>query len=223
MEDFIGNNVRFIIQWGQVIAIGTILLSGTGLFFLIRKNRYFLPKGLIGWIGSFILLLVIAFSSLVFMKVTSMKPATMAIINELDSLVGQKAPPLAFQLESDSTHSDIHAFQGQIILLNLWATWCPPCLKEMPHLNDIQKKYADQDVQVIAFSDEDPKRIQKYSSKFPFEALSVYGTSFPWANMKSERPVTFLIDDQGIIVDYFTGGYDFEFFDRQIQRVISGS
>ena len=60
-------------------------------------------------------------------------------------------PDLVFK---DSTGSEVKLskWQGRVVLLNLWATWCAPCRKEMPTLNDVQKQLGSKDFEVVALS-----------------------------------------------------------------------
>lgn len=86
----------------------------------------------------------------------------------------------------------------------------------MPELNRLQSKYQDQGLIVIALSDEDKERLIKFANKNPFIVTTAYSNEFNWADIQSERPMTFLINREGVIVDYFTGGYDFDFFESKI-------
>ncbi|MGB9142007.1 MAG: TlpA disulfide reductase family protein [Aestuariivirga sp.] len=60
-------------------------------------------------------------------------------------------PDLVFK---DSTGSEVKLgkWQGRVVLLNLWATWCAPCRKEMPTLNEVQKQLGSKDFEVVALS-----------------------------------------------------------------------
>ena len=60
-------------------------------------------------------------------------------------------PDLVFK---DSTGSEVtlSKWQGRVVLLNLWATWCAPCRREMPTLNDAQKQLGSKDFEVVALS-----------------------------------------------------------------------
>jgi thiol-disulfide isomerase/thioredoxin len=60
-------------------------------------------------------------------------------------------PDLVFR---DSTGSEVslRKWQGRVVLLNLWATWCAPCRKEMPTLNEVQKQLGSKDFEVVALS-----------------------------------------------------------------------
>ena len=216
MEDFIGNNAKFIIQWGQLITVTIILAAIILLYLLVKNNKYFLPKGFIAYSVAIILTFLILISGLAFTKVTSMKPRISVVLNGLEALHNKPAPPFNFYSLVDDSKKNISDYKGKVVLLNYWATWCAPCIKEMPELNRLQSKYQDQGLTVIALSDEDKERLLKFASKNPFIVTAAYSNEFNWADIQSERPMTFLINREGIIVDYFTGGYDFTFFESKI-------
>ncbi len=60
-------------------------------------------------------------------------------------------PDLAFK-DSAGSKVKLSKWQGRVVLLNLWATWCAPCRKEMPTLNDVQKQLGSRDFEVVALS-----------------------------------------------------------------------
>jgi thiol-disulfide isomerase/thioredoxin len=69
-------------------------------------------------------------------------------------LVKTDRPPVPDLAFKDSTGSEIKLskWQGRVVLLNLWATWCAPCRKEMPTLNEVQKQLGSKDFEVVALS-----------------------------------------------------------------------
>jgi peroxiredoxin len=52
--------------------------------------------------------------------------------------------------------------RGKVVLVNFWATWCPPCRKEMPDLDVLYKKLQDQGLVILAISDEDPGKVKTF-------------------------------------------------------------
>ncbi len=220
MDNFIGNNAKFIIEWGQLITSMVIIFCIAVLYFKGKKNKYFLPKRLLGYLTALFLLLIILISGLAFAKVTTIKPRISKVINELESLHNKPAPQFSFNLLVDDSKKTISDYRGNVVLLNYWATWCAPCIKEMPELNRLQKKYQGQGLIVIALSDEDKEKLIKFATKKPFIVSAAYSKEFNWADIQSERPMTFLINKEGVIVDYFTGGYNFEFFESKIARYL---
>lgn len=216
MENFIGNNAKFIIEWGQMITLMIIVLSAFTYTKWIKKNKYFLPKRFLGYLGTIVLLIATLISSFAFKKVTDMKPRISTVIYELESLHNNPAPAFEMNLLENDIKKNITDYKGQLVLLNYWATWCKPCLKEMPELSRLQEKYKNQGLMVIALSDEDKGRLLKFTLKRPLAVTVAYSKTFTWGDIQTERPMTFLINKDGVIVNYFTGGYDFEFFESKI-------
>lgn len=216
MEDFIGNNAKAIVEWGQVITIGVILLFGFIIYRLVRNNKYFLPKGILSALVVSLLTILILISGLAFIKVTQMKPRVSQVLSNLESLHNNPAPSFNFRLLENDTLLNISHYKGKVVLLNYWATWCPPCIKEMPGLNQLQEDYKDRGLVILALSDEEKSRLERFAEKHPFTVIAAYSKEFDWADIQSERPMTFLINREGVIVDYFTGGYNYEFFESKI-------
>ena len=64
-----------------------------------------------------------------------------------------EVPPLAF-VDAAGVTKDVSAFKGKVTLLNLWATWCAPCRKEMPELAKLQRELGGADFQVVELSED---------------------------------------------------------------------
>ncbi len=93
-------------------------------------------------------------------------------------------------------------WKGRVVLLNLWATWCGPCRKEMPHLAELQEKYGGDDFEVVALSVD--RKGAEASARFLVEAKStalnlyVDKTSKVLGQVRAiGLPVTMLIDRKG--------------------------
>ena len=94
-------------------------------------------------------------------------------------------------------------YHGQVILVNLWATWCPPCKEEMPTLQAFHDKYKDDGFAVIAINDGDPtpdvqQFVQDYELTFPVWLDPTYiatEETFKTLNL----PSSFVIDRNGMI------------------------
>lgn len=64
----------------------------------------------------------------------------------------KEAPELTFTSFDDGEEFTLQSLQGQVVFLDIWASWCAPCKEEMPILDEIAKKYADKDVTILAVS-----------------------------------------------------------------------
>ncbi len=136
-------------------------------------------------------------------------------------VVGRPAPELTFRLVETDEPRALSDYRGQVILLNLWATWCPPCLAEIPELNRFQQAYRDRGVVVIMISDEPRQTVLEFMQKRPLEAVSGYlpeDVRWPWPYNRVEqaRPTTFVIDRDGIIRETWPGAADFSQFEAAV-------
>ncbi len=66
-------------------------------------------------------------------------------------------------------------YMGNVVLLNIWATWCPPCVEEMPSLNALQKKFSDKKFQVVVVSlEKDVDVVKKFMDENKIDALTPF-------------------------------------------------
>ena len=80
-------------------------------------------------------------------------------------VVGDTAPSFSVTADNGRTVSASN-FGGKLLVLNFWATWCPPCIEEMPSLNAFNKRFADKGVTVLAISvDKDEKAYRDFLSQ----------------------------------------------------------
>ena len=135
--------------------------------------------------------------------------------------VGEAAPD--FSLQDNTTTVALHDLKGQVVVLNFWATWCPPCVEELPSLLALQRHLKDKGVKVLAVSiDVDQKAYEKFLKDNGVDLLTVrdpdqkastiYG-SFKW-------PETYIIDRNGVVRRKFIGAVDWSH--PEIQSYIAG-
>lgn len=83
--------------------------------------------------------------------------------------VGSKAPSIDVEhwvQDGDGKFSPVKEFKsGKVYIVEFWATWCGPCIAAMPHISELQDKYADKGVQVISVSDEDLETVEGFLEK----------------------------------------------------------
>ncbi len=121
--------------------------------------------------------------------------------------LGRTAPQ--FSLDDGQHAVDLRSLRGQVVLLNFWATWCAPCLAEMPSLEAMQQQLPQ--VKVIAVDTEDDvANYRAYLQRRPLPLFSVFdATSQSNALYGTHRfPETYLIDKNGVIRRKFIGPQD---------------
>ena len=221
MNDFVANNMKYIIEWGQIIIVALILIAALLLYMIERKYKAFYPKRIFSFLGSVVLIAVLLICTFAFVSVTDLKLRFTGIVDGLETIKGKKASGLTFNLVSNDSIKNIEEYRNHVVLVNYWATWCPPCIHELADLNKLQETYMEKGVTIIVISNEDRDQLLKFNKKDPFKVVSGYLATFNWVDMGSARPITFLINKDGTIEDYFTGSYDYKFFESQIQKYIN--
>jgi len=128
----------------------------------------------------------------------------------------------------DAKFSD---FKGKVIILDFWATWCPPCVKEIPHFNELYKEYIEKGLVVLGVSLDDGGAqtvIDFMANRIPISYPVVMGdreTGGVYQNYlpQDERggiPFTFVIDREGVIRHHFVGYRDKEVFVEAIKPLL---
>lgn len=112
--------------------------------------------------------------------------------------LAQTAPD--FTVQNGSQTIRLSQFRGKLVLLNFWATWCAPCIDELPSLQELQKQRPD--IQVLAVSiDDDPSAYGAFLKQYDINLLSVrdgsQGANLKYGSVKV--PETFVIDRQGMV------------------------
>ncbi len=120
-------------------------------------------------------------------------------------------PPALALKDTDGRALNLAAFKGKVVVLNFWATWCGPCVAEMPSLQTLARRYADKSLVVLGVnyheSSEKVKSFQqRYKIEFPLARDPWQETSAAW-NVRI-LPETFVIDAEGKLRFRVTGEVD---------------
>lgn len=140
---------------------------------------------------------------------------------EKDSAATMAAPQFSFTYP-DGTAGSLNELQGKPVFLNFWATWCPPCVGEMPHFETLYPKYKDK-ITFIAVSvddnDDDAKRF-----------VAKRGFTFPTAHADAQEimqkysipgiPASYLLDAKGRIIASSIGAMDQQSLEQFLQQAL---
>jgi len=115
-------------------------------------------------------------------------------------------------------------YKGKIIILDFWATWCPPCRKEIPDFVELQKEYGDKGLVILGISlDQNPKKalppfMKKYKINYPI--LLTDGKVDKAYGGVSGIPTTFIIDQKGAIYKQYVGFRPKQVFESDIKALL---
>ena len=108
----------------------------------------------------------------------------------------------------DGAHYDLAAHRGKWVVVNFWATWCTPCLKEMPELSALDAMREHIEVIGLAYDDIQPTELKAFLRKHPVAyPVAIVDTYAPPADFATPRglPTTYLIAPDGKVAKQFLG------------------
>ena len=134
--------------------------------------------------------------------------------HSLTTLAPKAAPALKLKGLDGAAH-DLARFKGRVVLINFWATWCPPCRREMPSMQRLSQALEGEAFSVLAVDvGEDGDTIDAFTSQFDttltFPILLDTRSRTMQAWNVAGLPTTFLVDKQGRIVASAIGGREFD-------------
>ncbi len=210
------------------VYILAFLMVAVGVGFLVvirKKSGRFLPDDVAGRLGALLsIALVVAAGLLLFVtfRVDSGQSFTRPQGPRLtDAELGSQAPDFSFTLLESGDTARLNDYSGSVVLINWWATWCAPCLEELPDLNELQAKYADRGLVVLTISDESPETLVDFERELPLQTTAGYvegseALPDPYRRTLQVRPTSYVIDGEGVIRDFVLGAQDLPTFERMI-------
>jgi cytochrome c biogenesis protein CcmG/thiol:disulfide interchange protein DsbE len=169
-------------------------------------------------LGSFALLLAVAMQQL--------------LKTELSAAgVGVKAPAFtAVTLDEPPVEKSLDDYEGKVVLLNVWATWCAPCRVEMPSIEKLHQSYAPQGLSVVAISVDEPgmaPQIRSFAEEFGLTFEMLHDPEGQLGNVPkvfnvTGYPVTVIIGRDGVIRRKLLGAHDWNSHENRalIERLL---
>jgi len=140
--------------------------------------------------------------------------------------VGTEAPEFALP-DLDGKVVKSGDLRGKVVILDFWATWCPPCRQEVPHFVALQSKYRGQGLEIVGLS------LDKGGAPVVKPFVDEYNVNYMMLIANDETassyggitgiPTTFVIDKNGKIVKRFLGYTDPEVFEETIRPLLTAS
>ncbi|HKL89254.1 MAG TPA: TlpA disulfide reductase family protein [Salinibacter sp.] len=207
---------------GMYVLAALLIAAGLGMgYFIVRSGPSRRPESGIEW-SVLVLSLLAALTGAGFIALTLAGKVTSSPGPESRTVVGEPASPLRFRLVETNQEKRLSDYRGKVVVLNLWATWCPPCLEELPELNRLQERYGPDGLVVVTISDERRETLQRFErKKVSLQTVSGYlppsqSWPAPYDKVRSSRPMSFIIDRDGRIQNLWRGSADFSQFERAV-------
>jgi thiol-disulfide isomerase/thioredoxin len=97
----------------------------------------------------------------------------------------------------------ISDWKGKVLLVNFWATWCPPCKREIPEFIEYQEQYGSDGLQILGVGIDDPQRLQLSAAElkinYPVLVATAPEMMTVWGNRNQVLPFSAIVDRQGSI------------------------
>lgn len=113
-------------------------------------------------------------------------------------------------------------FRGKVVVLNFWATWCPPCKREIPDFIELQTAYGLRGVQIVGIALDEPEKVREFALENGMNYPVLLGSddiSMKYGGIEG-IPTTFIIDKSGKIVNKFEGFRSRQLFESEIQKLL---
>lgn len=121
------------------------------------------------------------------------------------------------------------ALRGQILVVNFWASWCPPCREEMPELSELQAMHQTEGLLVLGIAAEDQESVNQFASEtpvgYPLLAADTEAgpLSYSLGNHRSVLPYTVVIDRDGHIVKTYFGRITRDLLEQTVKPLLQAT
>ena len=135
-------------------------------------------------------------------------------------ILGKTIPAISLE-NIEGQKQSLDQWQGKLIVINFWATWCLPCLKEIPLLNQFQKEYAIDGLQIIGIAIDNKLAVKKFIKKTPILYPNLLGNAqvtLKFGNQAGLLPYTVIINQKGKIVEVASGMLTKKYLQRAIEK-----
>lgn len=126
----------------------------------------------------------------------------------------------------DGNKQSLSQWQGKVLLVNFWATWCPPCREEIPVFLSLRKKFSSDGFEVVGISIDDANKVKQYrrSMQIDYPLLDGEQSGMPLmvslGNPTGGLPFSVLYDRSGDVVQIKTGAYGHQELQDLIEKLL---
>lgn len=203
----------FLFDSATVLMPALVLLSAIAIAYLIRHW----PKRIWRRVTTVAALLF-------FVSVAGISGALLYAERNIRSIIERRVTRLTLHPLNGSFPARITDLHGQVVLVNFWATWCPPCRAEMTDLNRLADRYQSSNVRILTISDEPQERIALFEREVMAlrTLVATFESDQPRGNLEMSayqgRPTTVVLDENGRVREIFIGKQSYEKLQQAVER-----
>jgi len=219
MESLLERALPVVAVWGGWILGALLLVTLLGIWRLARGRRFLIPVGWPARMASAALCgLTLLWAGGLFAMLGPLRP-TLSQVRDIRGTVNRPVKELAFREVSTDSPRRLSELRGKVVVLNLWATWCGPCRKELPEIDQLQKTYAERGLVVVTLATEERDHLLAFAARYPVSTLNVYAPKIGWLDVGG-RPLSLVIDRQGMVRECLIGARSYVEFESAIARYV---
>jgi len=135
---------------------------------------------------------------------------------DIDTVQSKNYPTADYNLQVtdlDENTVKMSNYRGKVIFLNFWATWCMPCVAELPSINKLYNQFKDKDIVFLLISNENIDKVKKYKQRKNYDVpFYINDENSNIAKMYYSRriPTTFIINKKGQVIKASSGPEDWD-------------
>jgi thiol-disulfide isomerase/thioredoxin len=207
-----------LVFWLKILIIGLMLHTIWSIVRSVRRRKKINPSTKKEWTDLLTNAAYLLIASFLFYTVQRnfQQPITAILKYQ-----GKQIKQLVFNNLTTHQPDELGNYKGKIVILNIWATWCGPCRRELPDLNKIQTDFKKNNVVVVALTDEDESSVEKYIEQFPGQLIYGRYQAHPLLDSLGTRPISILIDKEGNVQNVVAGARGYRFFSDWIESSLN--